>query len=100
MVKEPKYKGQKPISANRYDINPNRPFLVKGLLLEGQVGMIAGEPNLGKSAIMACIASHVAMGRNIGDMKVNRAAVLYLASPASNMVTGDSLKVDGGWTAI
>ena len=80
MVKEPKYKGQKPISANRYDINPNRPFLVKGLLLEGQVGMIAGERNLGKSAIMACIASHVAMGRNIGDMKVNRAAVLYLAA--------------------
>tara|TARA_R110000850_G_C9970527_1_gene465142 strand:+ start:398 stop:1528 length:1131 start_codon:yes stop_codon:yes gene_type:complete len=80
MLKEPEYNGAKPISANRYIPNPNRPFLVKGLLLEGQVGMIAGEPNLGKSAIMACIASHVAMGRDIGDMKVNRAAVLYLAA--------------------
>ena len=27
------------------------------------------------------------------------AAILYLASPAAGMVTGHSLKVDGGWTA-
>lgn len=27
------------------------------------------------------------------------AAVMYLASPAAGMVTGHSLKVDGGWTA-
>ncbi|MEO1676044.1 MAG: SDR family oxidoreductase, partial [Pseudomonadota bacterium] len=26
-------------------------------------------------------------------------AVLYLASPAANMVTGHSLLIDGGWTA-
>jgi len=26
-------------------------------------------------------------------------AVVYLASPAANMVTGSCLKVDGGWTA-
>jgi NAD(P)-dependent dehydrogenase (short-subunit alcohol dehydrogenase family) len=36
----------------------------------------------------------------IGKVEDVAAAVLYLASPASNMVTGHSLKVDGGWTAI
>ena len=36
----------------------------------------------------------------IGKVDDVAAAVLYLASPASNMVTGHSLRVDGGWTAI
>ena len=27
-------------------------------------------------------------------------AVLYLASNLSNFVTGETIKVDGGWTAI
>ena len=43
----------------------------------------------------------------LGNIPLNRlasvadvvAAVLYLASPAAGMVTGHSLKVDGGWTA-
>jgi len=35
----------------------------------------------------------------IGKVEDVAAAVLYLASSASNMVNGDSLKVDGGWTA-
>jgi NAD(P)-dependent dehydrogenase (short-subunit alcohol dehydrogenase family) len=32
----------------------------------------------------------------VGDIA---SAVVYLASPASGMVTGSCLKVDGGWTA-
>ncbi|MEM7279362.1 MAG: SDR family oxidoreductase [Pseudomonadota bacterium] len=37
--------------------------------------------------------------QKIGQPEDVAAAVLYLASDASRMVTGDSLKVDGGWTA-
>ena len=76
----PTFNGVSPVSANNFQINPNRPFIVKNLLLAAQVGMIAGEPNLGKSAIMACIASCVAMGRDMGGMRVNRGAVLYVAA--------------------
>jgi NAD(P)-dependent dehydrogenase (short-subunit alcohol dehydrogenase family) len=40
----------------------------------------------------------IPMGR-IATVDEVAAAVLYLASPASAMVTGTSLRVDGGWTA-
>ena len=40
----------------------------------------------------------IAMKR-IGTVDDVAAAVLYLASPASGIVTGTSLRVDGGWTA-
>ena len=36
----------------------------------------------------------------IGTVEDVAAAVLYLASSSSNMVTGHSLRVDGGWTAL
>jgi NAD(P)-dependent dehydrogenase (short-subunit alcohol dehydrogenase family) len=36
----------------------------------------------------------------LGQVEDVANAVLFLASPASGMVTGDSLKVDGGWTAV
>jgi NAD(P)-dependent dehydrogenase (short-subunit alcohol dehydrogenase family) len=37
--------------------------------------------------------------KRLGTLDEVAAAVLYLASPASGIVTGTSLKVDGGWTA-
>lgn len=44
------------------------------------------------------VKSMIPMGK-IGKPEDVAAAVLYLASPASGMVTGTSLRVDGGWTA-
>ena len=37
--------------------------------------------------------------KRLGTVDEVAAAVLYLASPASGIVTGTSLRVDGGWTA-
>lgn len=45
------------------------------------------------------VVSRIPMGK-IGQVEDVANAVVFLASEASAMVTGDSLKVDGGWTAI
>jgi NAD(P)-dependent dehydrogenase (short-subunit alcohol dehydrogenase family) len=37
--------------------------------------------------------------KRLGTLEEVAAAVLYLASPASGIVTGTSLRLDGGWTA-
>jgi len=37
--------------------------------------------------------------REVGKVEDVAAAVLYLASPGARLVTGHSLRVDGGWTA-
>ena len=44
------------------------------------------------------VMNMIAMKR-LGTVDEVAAAVLYLASPASGIVTGTSLRVDGGWTA-
>ncbi len=46
----------------------------------------------------AWIASKIKLGR-VGEVEDIMGAVVYLASPASALVTGTSLLIDGGWTA-
>ncbi|MEZ8130363.1 SDR family NAD(P)-dependent oxidoreductase [Enterovibrio norvegicus] len=47
---------------------------------------------------LAWLQSNIKLDR-VGEVEDLMGAVLYLASDASGMVTGTSLKVDGGWTA-
>ena len=55
-------------------------------------------PMLADQAFNDEVISKIPMGR-VGQVGEVANAVLFLASPASSLVTGDSLKVDGGWTA-
>ena len=55
-------------------------------------------PMLAKPEFRAFVDKMIPLGR-IGKPEDVAAAVLYLVSPAANMVTGTSLLVDGGWTA-
>ena len=55
-------------------------------------------PMLEQPQFNESVLNRIPLGR-IGRVEDVAHAVLFLASPASAMITGDSLKVDGGWTA-
>jgi NAD(P)-dependent dehydrogenase (short-subunit alcohol dehydrogenase family) len=55
-------------------------------------------PFFADPSFRADVVRQIPLGR-IGKVSDVAGAVVYLASPASSMVTGASLLVDGGWTA-
>jgi NAD(P)-dependent dehydrogenase (short-subunit alcohol dehydrogenase family) len=50
------------------------------------------------AAFRADVLSRIALGR-IGEPMEVAGAVVFLASPAASLITGDTILVDGGWTA-
>ena len=55
-------------------------------------------PMLEKPEFHQFVMDRIPMKR-IGDVEDVANAVVYLASDAAKLVTGTSLRVDGGWTA-
>lgn len=56
------------------------------------------EPFFASEAFQRDTLTKIPLGY-VGDVEDIMGAVIYLASDASRLVTGSSLKVDGGWTA-
>ena len=48
------------------------------------------------ATVMARISTE---GGHIGEPMEVASAVVFLASPAAALITGDTLLIDGGWTA-
>lgn len=57
------------------------------------------EPWLADPVFRESVLSRILL-RKIGNPKDVATAVLYLVSPAGDMITGSTLLIDGGWTAI
>src|SRR5215207_2099582 len=53
---------------------------------------------LGDPAFRAEVLSKIPLGR-IGEPMEVAGAIVFLASPAASLITGDTLLIDGGWTA-
>jgi NAD(P)-dependent dehydrogenase (short-subunit alcohol dehydrogenase family) len=53
---------------------------------------------LADQAFRTDVLSRIALGR-IGEPMEVASAVVFLASPAASLITGDTLLIDGGWTA-
>lgn len=56
-------------------------------------------PMLEDPEFKAAVLGNIPMGK-LGQVEDVAHAVVYLAGPGAALVTGDSLKVDGGWTAV
>ena len=55
-------------------------------------------PMFENKEFMQTVLNNIAMG-HLGTLEDVASAVVFLASSKAAMITGDSLKVDGGWTA-
>jgi len=57
------------------------------------------EEALADPAFKAEVIERIAALHRIGDPMEVAGAVVFLASPAASLITGDTLMIDGGWTA-
>lgn len=74
------FHGKPLVSAANSPLELNIPYVVKGLLYAEEISLLVGPPNIGKSSVVASIAASVSTGRALGEMRVKRAAVLYVAA--------------------
>jgi NAD(P)-dependent dehydrogenase (short-subunit alcohol dehydrogenase family) len=57
------------------------------------------EPALADAKFRADVTERIAALHRIGEPMDVAGAVVFLASPAASLITGDTLLIDGGWTA-
>jgi NAD(P)-dependent dehydrogenase (short-subunit alcohol dehydrogenase family) len=57
------------------------------------------EPALSKPEFRAEVIERIAALHRIGEPMEVAGAVVFLASPAASLITGETILIDGGWTS-
>jgi NAD(P)-dependent dehydrogenase (short-subunit alcohol dehydrogenase family) len=57
------------------------------------------EEYLANPAVRADVVERIAALHRIGEPMDVAGAVVFLASPAASLITGQTLLIDGGWTS-
>ncbi|MEL6284575.1 MAG: AAA family ATPase [Pseudomonadota bacterium] len=65
-----------------------RPYVVKGLIAERDLGCIVGAPGVGKSVLAPALAYAVAQGRDAHGRRVKAGAVFYVAAEDEHGMRG------------
>ena len=63
-----------------YRADPNEPYIIKGLMKPGNVGVLLGHPGAAKSTLAAYLAFAVVQGRRVFGMRTRPGRVLMLAA--------------------
>jgi NAD(P)-dependent dehydrogenase (short-subunit alcohol dehydrogenase family) len=58
------------------------------------------EPALADGDFRSQVIERIAGLHRIGEPMEVAGAVVFLASPAASLITGDTILIDGGWTAV
>lgn len=71
---------------DRAELNLSVPQVIKGLIEEGNICAVYGEPGCGKSFFTADIGQHVATGQLWRGRKTKKSLVVYVASEAGSSI--------------
>ena len=74
------------------------PYLVKGLLVRGEVSVIYGPPNCGKSTLVTTIGMSVIRGEPFAGLRTRRAAAMHIAPEGAFAVHAATIPYVGDGT--
>lgn len=74
------------IKANTHKVDLTARFAIKNMLMEGEVSLVHGDGNVGKTAFVCALGAHICRGESFAGLRVTRGMVLHNAAEAPQSV--------------
>ena len=74
------------VNANRHAVDLVARYAIKGMLNEGEVSLVHGDGNVGKTAFVCALGAHICRGERFAGRRVTRGMVLHNAAEAPQSV--------------